>query len=1385
MNKLDIYLFADDSIIIEIKPEYDGNELSKLYKDLTSVNSLLESVSKKPLFDYKSLKFDLSKSIGAEIKDVQNLMDKIRAKEMFPGDGKEISSLMKQINMGANGYQKVMSSEPNQALMQSYRDLTLAANGYQKVMSSTEASSNTINQFKSIVAEANGYQKITKSAAATTEQMNAAIHKVGLDLGNGKVALKLFTDDIKALGSALNNTKSTITNASSGIRNFTSSLSNTFKRILPSLGIPTSIAGITSAVKKAVTNTASYEESLNLFTMAVGEFTKEGRQWANTISEALYLDDSQILQYTGSFYNLTKGLGVANKQAFEMSKNLTQLSYDMSSYLNIDVSVANNKLMSAMSGQTKAVTSVGIAVQSASLQQLAYQYGIKKSVESMTQAEKTYLRYIQIMRSTTQMQGDLARTIITPTNAFRMLETQVIKLGRAIGQVLTPIIYNVLPALIALTNVLSKTAKKLAETFGYEMQDIDYSAVDDSSKAVDKLGKSASGTGKKLHEMLAPFDELNVVQNESNGSGGGSAGITDKLSGMVDGYDMLEGLNKKMSASIKDWEKKIENLLPILKTLFNIWLGSKVLKKIISFINGVKNVGKAFVDIGKKTGLLSKEVGKGKTEVGLFKKAFTSINDALVKHGTSLARVSGTIGTTVASIYLGVKAGQLWADTTEDSTVKALALNAGILALGGAAYALTGPLGAVVTVLAGGVSELISYSMAMKKLREEEEIQKAYGTLFDNQGVSIRRTTELIKESFEPLSTYNTTMDDLISKHESAKTKVDESRDALEKLHAELQSSSYEENSKKLGTLKQTYDDYTNALVNQLKTSNDIHITNIKHLQEEGTVTVDEAKKMSDAITNYNNLRVAQTKGYGEKLAELDAKLATNKISQSDYNEELRNMATDYQFAAQTSDKLTLSMGSLKDIQLSGFDLESPEKFNDALKTLIDSTDDLKKTTTETYTSTKEQIEGDIKYAEQQITNFKLLHGNVSTYTGDVKKQYDILTDALKGHEDELKKTTDQYTTDMNSISGTQKDVLLTLLGQINLAGLESNSLMADSVSLIKGKLGELANVDFSESDIKAFTSFIGNGNNVFGKWSLEQIKKFEGYGVTFSDEMIDALLTEADREKYHMEQQINSSYGSVFNSAGEQIPVGISNGATSKVKLSTDAAGNIVTNFIGKLCDNKNGLGDKNMNSIGSSTVKSFTSGMTSPATLTDVDKKTNTITNKVYGAMNTLKTDVEDTTFELKFEDNSGSMFNAAKKNLQSFTDTWTNSTNKLMSNMKTSMNGITVKDGKISYTKMPKLDINKYADGGFPTKGDYFIANEAGPEFVGKIGNRTAVANNDQITAALTNALMDSLSSINLNNEPGITQVYIGNDKVYEGQGTYQNRQSDRYGTSVIKV
>jgi hypothetical protein len=91
---------------------------------------------------------------------------------------------------------------------------------------------------------------------------------------------------------------------------------------------------------------------------------------------------------------------------------------------------------------------------------------------------------------------------------------------------------------------------------------------------------------------------------------------------------------------------------------------------------------------------------------------------------------------------------------------------------------------------------------------------------------------------------------------------------------------------------------------------------------------------------------------------------------------------------------------------------------------------------------------------------------------------------------------------------------------------------------------------------------------------------------------------------------------------------------------------------------------------------------------------------------------------------------------------------------------------------------LALKKYADGGFPDYGDLFIANEAGPELVGTIGNRTAVANSSSIETAIYNAVRSAMSDSTGGQSADIhVTVDIDGDTVGETVARYNAVRSRR--------
>ena len=103
------------------------------------------------------------------------------------------------------------------------------------------------------------------------------------------------------------------------------------------------------------------------------------------------------------------------------------------------------------------------------------------------------------------------------------------------------------------------------------------------------------------------------------------------------------------------------------------------------------------------------------------------------------------------------------------------------------------------------------------------------------------------------------------------------------------------------------------------------------------------------------------------------------------------------------------------------------------------------------------------------------------------------------------------------------------------------------------------------------------------------------------------------------------------------------------------------------------------------------------------------------------------------------------------------------------------------------LPKLNVSWWAEGGFPNAGELFIANEAGPELIGNIGRRTAVANQNQITEGIANATYNAFTRAlqengGGNNGDNYFEVNVGDERIYSGYATRRDRDSKRYGVQT---
>lgn len=413
--------------------------------------------------------------------------------------------------------------------------------------------------------------QLKKLPTVIEELEKADIDKFTQQMKELAAAMKPFADEMQKVSNGFSAFPSRIqrlirsTEQYNGtVRRATNSTS-AWNKVANGLKFGTMIYGLSrlaSMIGTAITKSNEYQENLNLFTVAMGEYVQEAFDYGQAVSEVLGIDLSDWIRNQGVFNTLLTGFGDTAERAALMSKNLTQLGYDLSSFFNISVEDAMQKLQSGISGELEPLRRLGYDLSQARLEAVALSLGIDKSVMSMTQAEKAELRYYAIMTQVTTAQGDLARTLESPANQLRILSAQFNMAARSIGNIFIPALNAILPYAIAVVEVIREIADAIASLFGFELTEADYSGITAGASGAGSMADSldeAAGAAKKLKQYTAGFDELNVFSPDSGSAGSGvGAGGGNGFDFELPEYDFI---GEAIQTRVGEIKAMIENSL--------------------------------------------------------------------------------------------------------------------------------------------------------------------------------------------------------------------------------------------------------------------------------------------------------------------------------------------------------------------------------------------------------------------------------------------------------------------------------------------------------------------------------------------------------------------------------------------------------------------------------------------------------------------------------------------------------------------------------------------------------------------------------------------------------------------------------------------------------
>lgn len=497
--------------------------------------------------------------------------------------GAGLTTVSKQMQALANAAKLINSSSINTVKL---KEMTSALNGLSSIQKSSGLSS-TINALKKL------------------PQISESLEKA--DLGKFAVQMNQVADAMRPLATEMQKVSSgfsafpiriqKIIQSNTGLAASNNKAAKSFGVLGTGISSAQAKFGIYSVVFRQIARTASdwvkesndYVENLNLFTVAMGDATESALEYAEAVKEAVGIDPSEWIRNQGVFKQITGGFGVMEEKANLMSKNLTQLGYDISSFYNISIEEAMEKLQSGIAGEIEPLRRLGYAIDVATLQEVAYAHGIEQSVNTMNQAQKSQLRYLAIMEQSGNVMGDMARTVQTPANALRILNQQITQLTRALGNLLIPFLQQIIPYVQAFVEVITDAIQALALLVGFELPEIDYSGLDGvtsgATDAEDAI-EGATGAAKEMKKALLGIDELTILEPTASGGGGGSGGgIGGDLGLDLPEYDFLNGLTDQTNELKEAVKDLLYNYVIPAGTAFAAW---KVATGLLQSIEKVK-----------------------------------------------------------------------------------------------------------------------------------------------------------------------------------------------------------------------------------------------------------------------------------------------------------------------------------------------------------------------------------------------------------------------------------------------------------------------------------------------------------------------------------------------------------------------------------------------------------------------------------------------------------------------------------------------------------------------------------------------------------------------------------------------------------------------------
>ena len=266
---------------------------------------------------------------------------------------------------------------------------------------------------------------------------------------------------------------------------------------------------------KVVQYGIDYEETLNLWQVAMKGNISQARTFVSEMRNAYGISSATLMNYQATFKNMLSALGNLNDEvAYGLSEALTGMALDYASLYNTSIESAMTKFQAVLAGQVRPIRSEsGYDITESTIFALYQELGGTKTVRQLDQTEKRLLRILAVYK---QMQGvatgDLAKTITSSANQLRVMKEQAKEFATWIGVAFNTLLEKsrILVEINAYLYALTALAQQFAISLGYVEKD--YSI----KEPIEEANTALDGANDKVDELkgkLLGFDKFQVLSS--------------------------------------------------------------------------------------------------------------------------------------------------------------------------------------------------------------------------------------------------------------------------------------------------------------------------------------------------------------------------------------------------------------------------------------------------------------------------------------------------------------------------------------------------------------------------------------------------------------------------------------------------------------------------------------------------------------------------------------------------------------------------------------------------------------------------------------------------------------------------------------------------------